>query len=73
MTIQIDKDIPIPCDGRNGKSKYPFKDMEIGDSFYVEGKTAQQFANVKNYWAKKLKKEFTSKSEGHGCRTWRLS
>jgi len=33
--IKIDKDIPIP-EFSTKASKYPFRQMEIGDSFFVE-------------------------------------
>lgn len=35
MTYKIEKGIPIPHN-RGKKSKYPFFDMEIGDSFEVK-------------------------------------
>lgn len=35
----IEKGIPIPQNAGR-KSKYPFSDMKVGDSFFVEGKTA---------------------------------
>lgn len=35
--IQIDKGIPIPPKGeRTTRQKYPFREMEIGDSFHVD-------------------------------------
>ena len=37
--LQIDKNIPIPDDGRlsnKGESKYPWHDMSVGDSFFIE-------------------------------------
>lgn len=38
-TTRIDKDIPIPLAGsRNGRDvKYPLRQLEIGDSFAIEG------------------------------------
>ena len=35
MTIQIEKDVPLPPEGMGRPAKYPFRDMEIGDSFSV--------------------------------------
>lgn len=48
MTIKIDEGIPAPCDRGSIAKKYPFDDMEIGDSFVVEpadGVSASSMAN----------------------------
>ena len=37
--FKIEKGIPIPIENyHDGHSKYPFKKMEIGDSFYIKCK-----------------------------------
>jgi len=39
--ITIDKDVPVPS--RCGAmTKYPFKDMEVGDSFFVPNKKSME-------------------------------
>ena len=35
MTYKIEKGIPV-SDARIKKSKYPFRDMEVGDSFFID-------------------------------------
>lgn len=36
MAYLIEKNIPVPADGRRGpEPKYPFRSMEVGDSFVV--------------------------------------
>lgn len=43
--IRIDKHVPLPADTRGrGRTKFPFRDMEVGDSFFVPttGKAAHQ-------------------------------
>ena len=45
--IDIQKDIPIPTARRTrGSCRYPFRSMEVGDSFFVayDGKKQQQSA-----------------------------
>lgn len=37
MAIKIDKNVPIPSAQRKG-SKYPWAQMQVGDSFFVPGK-----------------------------------
>ena len=33
--FKIDKNIPYPDRGNPGTSKYPFKNMKVGESFFV--------------------------------------
>lgn len=37
MRIQIEKDVPLPNRRKESKYNYPFDDMVIGDSFFVQG------------------------------------
>lgn len=38
MIIKLDKGIPLPPRVKTGRAtKYPWKDMEVGDSFFVPG------------------------------------
>jgi hypothetical protein len=53
VAISIEKGVPIP-DGRytnGGREKYPFRRMEIGDSFFVsdEGRMSGQWLRAKLY------------------------
>ena len=71
MQFTIAKNVPLPDANR---AKYPFREMEVGDSFYVPGKrkylsataAAVGFAKV-NAWCK-----FASRKEGDGGRIWRV-
>ncbi len=40
--VKIDKDVPLPAHygaGRKKGSEFPFREMTIGDSFFVPGRT----------------------------------
>jgi len=67
--IKIDKGVPVPL---NRRTKYPWADMEVGDSFFV---VTDKIANFKrNVYAKNRNgKEFTARAEGDGCRVWRTA
>jgi hypothetical protein len=77
--FKIEKGIPIP--EFNTKSKYPFKDMQIGDSFFAPGKTVEQMQNAATTYRKKLGYKFVCRSakgpylngeeEIPGTRVWR--
>jgi len=71
--IEIETGIPIPEDNRGKKNrKYPFCDMQIGDSFSMKGQTRVVAA------ASKYKREhpgwnYTTRSDGTACRVWRIA
>ena len=39
--IAIDKGVPLPEAQRGARFRYPFKALEVGDSFFVPGRTRQ--------------------------------
>jgi len=72
--IAIDRDIPKPNKRRrNGKSKYPWEEMKVGDSFafphHIQKKSAYSFA----YQAgKKYNAKFEVETVEGGIRCWRM-
>jgi hypothetical protein len=74
--IEIDKGIPMPALG--SAKKYPFKDMEVGDSFFVE-------ENEKNGDINAIQKRLSVSAYGYrprkfsalkvegGVRVWRIA
>lgn len=76
MPIKIDKLIPIPKPGRKGwLARYPFRQMKVGDSFFVPGRNVQQMSNSGAQYRKLFGHRYTVRSvvEGgkKGCRVWR--
>lgn len=67
LTIESNKPIPIPL-----ANIYPFAKMEIGDSFYVDGKNAMRVTSAASVYGKRRKKKFTIRTEGDGKRCWRI-
>ena len=76
----VEKGIPAP-DYRTFENRryYPWKDMEVGDSFYVpartdEGVTKLQVATSSTAIGagKRLKTRYTVRQEGEGVRVWRV-
>ena len=64
--IEIDKDVPMP-------SPYPYRKLEVGDSFFVADKTTNGMAGAAN--ERLTPKRFTARTvtEGgvKGVRVWR--
>ena len=80
MTYTIEKNVPLPSNvGRH--ATYPYADMEVGDSFFVEA-----LENVRSVggslrgsayaYAKRQKetgKRFSVRQSGDGFRVWRTA
>jgi len=81
MTFTIDKGVPLPEKGL--RFKYPFDQMEVGDSFFVAGKDTSQMSALCKRAGTRLNSRFvTAKAtttmgsgkdaaEVTGVRVWR--
>jgi len=50
ISMEVSKDVPVPPD----KRRYPYKVMEVGDSFFVDGGKLQVVCNNNYRTGKKL-------------------
>lgn len=66
--MNVEKGVPLP----EGKRRYPYKVMEVGDSFLVEGSSLQVVCNANYRAGKKLGKRFIARKDGEGIRVWRM-
>jgi len=75
--FKIDKNVPIP-EGRWGKrrKKYPFDEMEVGDSFFIHGGKQESITSIMRHWREKLGHKYTTRSVVEngvkGVRVWRI-
>jgi len=74
MSFVIEKDVPLPQ--KNVRWKYPFDQLELGDSFFVANKDTTQMSALCKRAGKRYGGRFvTSKAEKDdqtGVRVWRL-
>lgn len=71
--LKIEKGVPIiGRRGGYGGGKYPFKNLEIGDSFLVPNKTTNAFGASVTYWGRVLNRKFISRKVEGGVRVWRI-
>jgi hypothetical protein len=74
MSIEIEKGIPVPVDGRwnNGgdttNRTYPFPQMQVGDSLFSKSKGLPSSAS--SYRKKTPGWNYTSRIESGGFRIW---
>ena len=76
MSIGIDKKVPMP-EGITGKKKYPFPDMEVGDSFWADV-SSERLSNATGHWRDKLGHKYAVRAETNedgteGARVWRTA
>ncbi len=68
---EIDKHIPIPP--RYARDQYPWAQMKVGDSFFVEGdaKAIDAAKSAARYRARKAGEKCTMRKKANGVRIWR--
>ena len=70
--IKIEKDVPIPLRPRGKPSKYPWADMEPGDSFFVPGVLPAKISGSVGAARNRHGFRLTMRAENGGTRVWRL-
>mgnify|MGYP007088038871 CR=1 FL=1 len=75
MAYEIEKGVPLVAGtrGHGAPPKYPFAQMEVGDSFFVPGKKTTDIGGAITYPAKKLGWTFRSRTVEGGVRIWRTA
>lgn len=73
--IAIDTGIPIPPAPKRGgrKARYPWRDMQPGDSFFVPGASIGVLGAQASDAGSRLGATFTSRTVEGGVRVWRVS
>lgn len=69
---QIEKGVPLPV-GRSGAGKYPWRQMEVGDSFFVPSATLAKFSTSRKYAEGQTGFKFAIRTVGMGVRIWRIA
>lgn len=68
--MKVDKGIPAPK--LRESVTYPYAEMEVGDSFYVEGGTLNRMCYQNRRAAVRLGWVFTVRKVEGGVRVWRV-
>ncbi len=72
--IKVEKNIRIPETSAKGRpSIYPFATMDVGDSFFLDGKAVASISPVAASHGQKYGKKFTCRTVEGGVRVWRIS
>ena len=76
MAYQIEKSVPLPARKRNYRSNYPYKDLEIGDSFVVpleKDKSPSAIYASMSSAKRRFDINLTSARVEGGLRIWRIA
>lgn len=66
--IQVDKNIPVPTE-RSKRSKYPWRELQVGDSFLIEPQMRSSMAGLAARFGMKI----TTANDGGKVRVWRIA
>jgi len=69
INLEVDKTVPLP----EGKKRYPYASMEVGDSFFVDSGKLQVVCNANYRASKRLGMQFIARKEPEGVRVWRTN
>lgn len=71
ITIKIEKNVPLPTRTSGPRAeKYPLRELEVGESFYVDIKAPALSSHARRV-AKDTDRKFVVRPEGEGSRVWR--
>ena len=73
--FKIEKGVPLPDQSSRGgrRGKYPWAELEVGDSFFVPGKTARQLGGANTGGRRAFPdRRFVSRTVEGGTRIWRV-
>lgn len=76
--ITIEKNIPVPAKTLDSRTKYPFKMLDVGDSFHVSNSDGVEISHLVGRMrtnaanaARRLGYKFVIAIDGNGVRVWR--
>lgn len=74
--IGVDHDVPIPVGAKSKRGrppKYPWADLEVGDSFFVKGKRPIDLGEITQRMARRTGFRFITRTVQGGVRVWRIT
>lgn len=70
--MKVDKGVPMPDKQIGRPPRYPFEDMDIGDSFEFERDDKQKISSAVSHYSKRKKKVFTIRMIKNKYRCFRI-
>lgn len=70
--MKIEKGIPVPKVG-DAMRKFPFDQMEVGDSFLINGAEPGKVSGAAYHYGRTHQKKFSIQKTEDGHRCWRIA
>ncbi len=71
--IKIERGIPVPLNSVKRSSKYPLREMEVGDSFSIPKDQRLQLSSYMTSAGRDMNAKFISRQDGNIVRVWRVA
>lgn len=73
MSFEIEDGYAIPASRQANvrRAKYPWADLDIGQSFYVEGAALRSMSSTASHAGRRNGKKFIARAAEGGVRVWR--
>ena len=72
----IEKNVPLPVEGREHNLKYPYPEMEIGDSFLAPATDCFEASKIRSSayaWGRRNGHKFKTARDGDGIRVFMIA
>lgn len=70
--IKVEKDVPVPLVDKGRPPKYPWGQLEPGDSFFIRGGTPSILSGRKKKIERRYGIRLTIRTVDGGVRVWRV-
>ena len=73
MSFKIEKNhvVPASVDGLGRREKYPWSQLDVGQSFFVEGVALRSMSSTASHAGRRNVKKFIARDAEGGVRVWR--
>ncbi|MCP4410748.1 MAG: hypothetical protein GY807_24010 [Gammaproteobacteria bacterium] len=76
LKLAIEADYPIekgvPQPGRRTNNRYPLREMDVGDSFFISASEQPRVVNATSYFGSRNNRKYSCRLHGDGYRVWRV-
>lgn len=73
MTVKIDSNVPFPSVQKRKTAKWPFPDMNVGDSFEFASENRASISASCTYYSKRLGRKYATRNVDGVYRCWRIA
>lgn len=69
--IKVERNVPL--EPPRNRTTYPYRQLEVGESFFVPGAIHATIATQAWRWGKRLERKYETRKRPGGVRVWRTA